>query len=54
MMVDPHCEFTLMREQSVFLGDITAAYHKNPELESLLFDDFFIKGRQCLYIAPVT
>jgi 6-phosphogluconate dehydrogenase len=30
--------------QSVFLGDITAAYDKNPKLESLLFDDFFKKG----------
>jgi len=30
--------------KSVFLGDITAAYHKNQELESLLFDDFFIKA----------
>jgi 6-phosphogluconate dehydrogenase len=30
--------------KSVFLGDITAAYHKNPSLESLLFDDFFNKA----------
>jgi 6-phosphogluconate dehydrogenase len=30
--------------QSVFLSDITSAYHKNPQLESLLFDDFFNKG----------
>ena len=30
--------------QSVFLGDITAAYRKNADLESLLFDDFFNKG----------
>ncbi|KAG9007275.1 6-phosphogluconate dehydrogenase, decarboxylating [Tulasnella sp. JGI-2019a] len=30
--------------KSVFLGDITAAYHKNKELESLLFDDFFNKA----------
>jgi 6-phosphogluconate dehydrogenase len=30
--------------QSVFLGDITAAYEKNSKLESLLFDDFFNKG----------
>jgi 6-phosphogluconate dehydrogenase len=30
--------------QSVFLSDITAAYRKNPQLESLLFDDFFNKG----------
>jgi len=29
----------------VFLGDITAAFNKNHELESLLFDDFFNKGR---------
>jgi len=30
--------------KSVFLGDITAAYTKHPELESLLFDDFFNKA----------
>lgn len=30
--------------KSVFLGDITSAYGKNPQLESLLFDDFFNKG----------
>lgn len=30
--------------KSVFLGDITAAYNKNPELETLLFDDFFNKA----------
>ncbi|KAI0048393.1 6-phosphogluconate dehydrogenase [Auriscalpium vulgare] len=30
--------------KSVFLGDITSAYTKNPELESLLFDDFFNKA----------
>ncbi|EIM83379.1 6-phosphogluconate dehydrogenase [Stereum hirsutum FP-91666 SS1] len=30
--------------KSVFLGDITSAYHKKPELESLLFDDFFNKA----------
>jgi 6-phosphogluconate dehydrogenase len=30
--------------KSVFLGDITAAYHKNQKLESLLFDDFFNKA----------
>jgi 6-phosphogluconate dehydrogenase len=30
--------------KSVFLGDITSAYTKNKELESLLFDDFFNKG----------
>jgi hypothetical protein len=34
--------------KSVFLGDITAAYHKTPELESLLFDDFFNKGRHLI------
>ena len=28
----------------VFLGDITKAYEKTPNLESLLFDDFFNKG----------
>lgn len=27
--------------RSVFLGDITRAYEKNPDLENLLFDDFF-------------
>ncbi|KAF9015368.1 6-phosphogluconate dehydrogenase [Cyathus striatus] len=27
--------------KSVFLGDITAAYTKNPQVESLLFDQFF-------------
>jgi len=32
--------------QSVFLGDITAAYEKNPNLESLLFDGFFNKGKR--------
>ncbi|KAK8082888.1 6-phosphogluconate dehydrogenase protein [Apiospora sp. TS-2023a] len=30
--------------RSVFLKDITAAYRKNPELENLLFDDFFNKA----------
>ncbi|KAJ7783521.1 6-phosphogluconate dehydrogenase [Mycena maculata] len=30
--------------KSVFLSDITAAYNKNPQLESLLFDDFFNKA----------
>ncbi|BGP29875.1 phosphogluconate dehydrogenase (decarboxylating) gnd1 [Rhodotorula toruloides] len=30
--------------RSVFLGDITKAYQKNPELENLLFDDFFNKA----------
>ena len=30
--------------KSVFLGDITAAYQKNPQVESLLFDDFFNKA----------
>jgi len=30
--------------KSVFLGDISAAYQKNPMLESLLFDDFFNKA----------
>ncbi|KAG6845952.1 hypothetical protein H0H87_011000 [Tephrocybe sp. NHM501043] len=30
--------------KSVFLGDITSAYQKNPKLESLLFDDFFNKA----------
>jgi len=34
----------LIHFQSVFLGDITSAYQKKPELESLLFDDFFNKG----------
>jgi 6-phosphogluconate dehydrogenase len=31
--------------KSVFLGDITAAYNKTKDLESLLFDDFFNKGQ---------
>lgn len=30
--------------KSVFLGDITKAYEKNPHIDSLLFDDFFIKA----------
>ena len=30
--------------KSVFLGDITSAYQKTPNLESLLFDDFFNKA----------
>jgi 6-phosphogluconate dehydrogenase len=30
--------------RSVFLGDITSAYKKNPKLENLLFDDFFNKA----------
>lgn len=30
--------------KSVFLGDITAAYQKEPQLESLLFNDFFSKA----------
>ncbi|KAG0352960.1 6-phosphogluconate dehydrogenase, decarboxylating [Gamsiella multidivaricata] len=30
--------------RSVFLGDIKAAYTKNPELENLLFDPFFTKA----------
>ncbi|KAG8743938.1 hypothetical protein FRC10_011124 [Ceratobasidium sp. 414] len=30
--------------KSVFLNDITKAYEKNHDLESLLFDDFFIKA----------
>lgn len=30
--------------RSVFLKDITAAYRKNPDLENLLFDDFFNKA----------
>lgn len=39
------CRQTLMITlQSVFLGDITKAYEKTPNLESLLFDDFFNKG----------
>ena len=29
---------------SVFLGDITNAYTKDPKLENLLFDDFFNKA----------
>jgi len=30
--------------RSVFLKDITSAFRKNPDLESLLFDDFFNKA----------
>lgn len=30
--------------RSVFLKDITNAYRKNPELENLLFDEFFTKA----------
>jgi len=30
--------------KSVFLADISKAYEKNPDLESLLFDDFFNKA----------
>ncbi|OQD83641.1 hypothetical protein PENANT_c016G01589 [Penicillium antarcticum] len=30
--------------RSVFLKDITNAYTKNPDLENLLFDDFFLKA----------
>ncbi|GAA6058164.1 hypothetical protein JCM3770_007036 [Rhodotorula araucariae] len=30
--------------RSVFLGDITAAFSKKPDLENLLFDDFFNKA----------
>jgi len=30
--------------KSVFLGDIAAGYKKNPQVESLLFDDFFNKA----------
>ena len=30
--------------RSVFLKDITSAYRKNPNLENLLFDDFFNKA----------
>jgi 6-phosphogluconate dehydrogenase len=30
--------------RSVFLKDITAAYRKNPNLQNLLFDDFFNKA----------
>lgn len=29
--------------RSVFLGKITAAYDRNPALENLLFDDFFVR-----------
>lgn len=34
----------LTASQSVFLKDITVAFDKNKDLESLLFDDFFNKG----------
>jgi len=30
--------------RSVFLKDITSAYRNNPDLENLLFDDFFNKA----------
>jgi len=30
--------------RSVFLKDITKAYRSNPDLENLLFDDFFNKA----------
>src|SRR6201994_2602540 len=30
--------------RSVFLKDITKAYRSNPDLENLLFDDFFLKA----------
>ena len=30
--------------KSVFLGDITKAFQKNPDLENLLMDDFFLKA----------
>ena len=36
--------FLMVALQSVFLKDITSAYEKTPDLESLLFDDFFNKG----------
>ena len=38
------CGYLTFETQSVFLGDITAAYENNSKLESLLFDDFFNKG----------
>jgi 6-phosphogluconate dehydrogenase len=34
--------------KSVFLKDITAAYVKNSNLESLLFDEFFNNGKRLL------
>jgi 6-phosphogluconate dehydrogenase len=43
------CGSLTFETQSVFLGDISAAYEKNSKLESLLFDDFFNKG-EILYI----
>lgn len=30
--------------RSVFLKDITSAYKKNPDLDNLLFDDFFLEA----------
>jgi 6-phosphogluconate dehydrogenase len=36
--------------RSVFLGDITSAYTKNPELENLLFDDFFNKASTSTFL----
>lgn len=40
------------RTCSVFLGDISAAYKKDPKLENLLFDDFFNKASACLFGLP--
>jgi len=34
----------------VFLGDITAAYQQNPNLESLFFDDFFQRGKAIYWL----
>jgi 6-phosphogluconate dehydrogenase len=39
--------------QSVFLSDITKAYEKSPNLESLLFDDFFNKGSTSFLVFPL-
>lgn len=40
--------------QSVFLADIAKAYEKTPKLESLLFDDFFNKGKSlAFYLAMI-
>jgi hypothetical protein len=45
------CGSLTFETQSVFLGDITAAYEKNSKLESLLFDDFFTKGEILIIFA---
>ena len=43
-----------MVSQCVFLKDITNAYQQTPNLESLLFDDFFKKGEWSQLCIDVT